>query len=103
MQALIRAQECSSTLVFAPKRHIAPLDVDDRIGPVLRAAAGVDEATCFSVVTSRAGLEALEDEWNALFARAGRDIHVFQTFNWIWHWSRHFLPAARTGEDRCDL
>lgn len=38
---------------------------------------------------------ALEAEWNALFERAGRSIHVFQTFNWCWHWCRHFLPPAR--------
>jgi CelD/BcsL family acetyltransferase involved in cellulose biosynthesis len=48
----------------------------------------------FDLVTTRAGFEALEADWNELFERAGRDIHLFQTFNWLWHWSNHFLPAA---------
>lgn len=44
------------------------------------------------LVTTRAGFEALEEPWNALFHRAGRDTHLFQTFNWLWHWTNHFLP-----------
>lgn len=44
------------------------------------------------LVTTRDGFDALEDAWNALFERAGRDIHLFQTFNWLWHWANHFLP-----------
>jgi len=43
------------------------------------------------VVTTRAAFNALEAEWNALFDRAGRSIHVFQTFNWCWHWCAAFL------------
>lgn len=46
------------------------------------------------LVTTRAGFDALESSWNALFARAGRNTQVFQTFNWLWHWANHFLPAA---------
>jgi hypothetical protein len=38
--------------------------------------------TTFAIVADRAGFDALEPEWNDLFARAGRDTHVFQTFNW---------------------
>ena len=38
------------------------------------------------------GFEALEAEWTALFERAGTDRHLFQTFNWLWHWANHFLP-----------
>lgn len=56
-----------------------------------------------SVITSLAGLEALEPEWNSLFAACGRDIHVFQTFNWIWHWTCHFLPARRDADADCGL
>jgi CelD/BcsL family acetyltransferase involved in cellulose biosynthesis len=47
----------------------------------------------FSVVGDRAGFDALEPEWNDLFARAGRDTHVFQTFNWNWHWANHYVTA----------
>lgn len=55
-------------------------------------------ALAFDLVRDRAGFDALEAEWNALFDRAARDIHVFQTYNWLWHWTRNFLdtsPAAR--------
>lgn len=46
-----------------------------------------------NLVTTRSGFDALEPAWNALFAGAGRDTHLFQTFNWLWHWANHFLPA----------
>ena len=46
------------------------------------------------LVTTRDGFEALEKDWNALFDRAGRDIQLFQGFNWLWHWANHFLPKA---------
>ena len=29
--------------------------------------------------------------WDDLHARCGRGAHVFQSFNWNWHWARHFL------------
>ncbi len=44
-----------------------------------------------AVVETRADFLALESEWNDLFDRAGLPIQVFQTFNWCWHWSNHFL------------
>jgi CelD/BcsL family acetyltransferase involved in cellulose biosynthesis len=47
----------------------------------------------FAVVRDRVGFDALEPEWNELFARAGRDTHLFQTFNWNWHWANHYLAA----------
>lgn len=53
------------------------------------------QSLSFGLVTTRRGLEALEADWNRLFDRAGRSIHVFQSFNWCWHWCNHFLPAAR--------
>jgi CelD/BcsL family acetyltransferase involved in cellulose biosynthesis len=57
----------------------------------------------FELVTTQAGFEALEGEWNELFARAGRDIHLFQTFNWLWHWSNHFLPAPGASGPRLSI
>lgn len=54
------------------------------------------EAT-FDLVTTREAFEALEGEWNDLFARAGRDTQLFQTFNWLWHWANHFLPRDDGG------
>lgn len=44
------------------------------------------------LVTSRSAFRALEAEWNDLFDRAGTCRHLFQTFNWLWHWTNHFLP-----------
>ncbi len=49
------------------------------------------------LVVTRAGFEALEDDWNALFARAARPEQMFQSFNWLWQWAQHFLDA----ESRC--
>jgi CelD/BcsL family acetyltransferase involved in cellulose biosynthesis len=50
-----------------------------------------DAACTFALVTERAAFDALETEWNDLFARAGRGSQVFQTFNWNWHWANHYL------------
>jgi CelD/BcsL family acetyltransferase involved in cellulose biosynthesis len=52
-----------------------------------------------SLVTDRADFDALEDEWNALFDRAGKPIHVFQSFNFCWHWANHYLQqqSSKTG------
>ncbi len=49
------------------------------------------------LITSRAGFDALEDEWNALFERAGHSAQVFQTFNWNWHWANNYLDDAPCG------
>jgi CelD/BcsL family acetyltransferase involved in cellulose biosynthesis len=54
-------------------------------------AAATSTQRGLALVTDRAGFEALEPEWNALFARAGRPWQVFQTFNWLWHWTNHYL------------
>lgn len=74
------------------------------VRPIGSVAAGVSEVLRprdtalaaahdldLEVVTTRAAFNALEAEWNALFDRAGRSIHVFQTFNWCWHWCAAFL------------
>jgi CelD/BcsL family acetyltransferase involved in cellulose biosynthesis len=52
------------------------------------------QACTFTVVNSRAGFDALEAEWNDLFWRAGKGRQVFQTFNWNWHWCKHFLSTS---------
>lgn len=48
-----------------------------------------------SIISERDAFEALEDDWNALFERAAKSHHVFQSFNWCWHWSNHFLSTTR--------
>jgi CelD/BcsL family acetyltransferase involved in cellulose biosynthesis len=50
----------------------------------------VSPAWDLALVTTRAGFDALEAEWTALFERAGRGTQLFQTFNWLWHWCNHF-------------
>src|SRR5712691_6907117 len=57
-------------------------------------AAGSSTACEFAVIADRAGFDALEQEWNALFARAGRPCQIFQTFNWLWHWANHYLDGG---------
>src|SRR5947209_18802734 len=46
-----------------------------------------------ALITGGAQFEALELEWNALFARAGRAWQIFQTFNWLWHWANDYLDG----------
>ncbi|MFA7307269.1 MAG: GNAT family N-acetyltransferase [Hyphomicrobium sp.] len=45
----------------------------------------------FELITGRSAFEALEHEWNELFERSARSIHVFQSFNFCWHWANTFL------------
>ncbi len=62
----------------------------------VRSASSVDKypAVDLDIVRTRAGFDALEADWNALFASAGRSEHMFLTFNWLWHWANHYLPAS---------
>ena len=50
----------------------------------------------FSHATTLDELETLEESWNALFERIGKSSHLFQSFNWNWHWARIF--AANSAE-----
>jgi hypothetical protein len=61
--------------VLRPSRAPPPPGASGR--PHVRPAA-----VTFAVVCDRAGFDALETQWNDLFACAGRDTHLFQTFNW---------------------
>lgn len=52
----------------------------------------------FEVISQRHELDALEQEWNALFERAGLPHQMFQTFNWTWHWcNAYYDDDARDG------
>ena len=57
-------------------------------------AAAVAPALALDLITTRAGFDALEPEWNALFERAGRGEQMFQQFNWLWHWANHYATAG---------
>ena len=47
-----------------------------------------------ALVTDFAAFEALEADWNALVSRSTCASLAFQTFNWNWHWARHYLASA---------
>ncbi len=55
----------------------------------------VASALDFAVISTREGFDALEADWNDLFARAGRSAQLFQAFNWNWHWANHFIGNGR--------
>lgn len=59
------------------------------------AAAG---ELSLSIVATRSGFDALESDWNALFAQCARGAAVYQSFNWNWHWANAYLSQGD-----CDL
>lgn len=48
------------------------------------------------LITERRDFDALESDWNDLFERAAKAIHVFQSFNFCWHWANHYLAQDNT-------
>jgi CelD/BcsL family acetyltransferase involved in cellulose biosynthesis len=76
----------------------------ERIAPTTRRQTKAEApAVTFAVISERSAFDALEPEWNDLFARAGRDTQLFQTFNWNWHWANHYLAAASGKGERRSL
>lgn len=71
--------------------------------PRVETMAARSAACDYEIITTREGFNALESEWNALFNRAGSGQHMFQTFNWLWHWSNHFLPEAGDSGPRLSI
>lgn len=47
----------------------------------------------FELITERSHFDALECDWNALFAESGHSHQLFQSFNWNWHWCNHYLDT----------
>ena len=69
--------------------------VDDAIRPyVQRTPLDPAPVDILHLITSRSGFEAIEDEWNQLFEHAGRSEQMFQTFNWLWHWTNRFCAVG---------
>lgn len=101
MIATLRPLERGLARGAAPEWH-GPID-DVTVAGIGRPATQAGGDIGLEVVSTRAGLECLEVEWNALFARAARDMHLFQSFNWIWHWANHFLFARGTDGESCGL
>lgn len=59
-------------------------------------SAEVDGLT-LELIEGFEGFARLESDWNGLIDTAGRPEHVFQGFNWCWHWCRHYLGDGRQG------
>ncbi len=80
----------------------APLGASMAPAPAPQAETSAP-AVELSLITSRAAFDALEEEWNALFERAGKGTQVFQTFNWNWHWANTYLSGSEGGIDGLKL
>lgn len=63
-------------------------------GPSVSAQLARPDNLAHAVLRHRADFDALEGDWNDLYARAVGRTHVFQTFNWNWHWANNFLDHA---------
>lgn len=64
----------------------------DRTKPAVGSATRARAAALnYSIITTREAFNALAEDWDDLFARAGRGSQLFQTFNWCWHWCNHYL------------
>ncbi len=89
-------KECPFDAASQPRRRRAKLTaVFSAMGPSPPARPKRASRRCRSISSlTRAEFDALEDEWNALFARAGQGTQLFQTFNWLWHWCNHFVDGC---------
>ena len=58
-------------------------------------ACGLD----LEVVRDFAAFEALENDWNSLFQRAGQCHQLFQTYSWNWHWCQSYLVPDGADSD----
>ena len=72
-------------------RDLPQVEGQDRASVHPFPALGPAPRPVLDLVRTFDAFEALEAEWTALFERAGTDRHIFQTFNWLWHWANHFL------------
>jgi CelD/BcsL family acetyltransferase involved in cellulose biosynthesis len=78
------------------KQSFGYADVAAPAEPAPIVAADADYPCEFEIVSSREAFDALADDWNELFARAGRGEQVFQAFDWNRHWCNHYLrPRER--------
>lgn len=50
----------------------------------------VEKDIAFTLITTRAQFNAIEQDWNELYERVSVGAQVFQSFNWLWHWCNHF-------------
>ena len=89
----------------AAARSMSSLDLQ-QFGKDGACAVAIESAACrteLQLITARRDFDALEAEWNDLFTRAGRPTHVFQSFNFCWHWANHYLSSSPGGIPRLTL
>lgn len=104
MLATARIQESLLGSSAVPKRHNWHTHAAG--GTLSRGLPSNDKKQAefkLELVTTREGFDALESEWNKLFEDCGRDVHLFQNFNWIWHWANHYLPRDSTSDSSHSL
>jgi CelD/BcsL family acetyltransferase involved in cellulose biosynthesis len=83
----------------AAARSLNALDLQrtERRDVPARAGGQIASDVALELITDRRDFDALENDWNDLFARAARSTHVFQSFNLCWHWANHFLASPEQG------
>lgn len=83
-----------ATALLAPVLDNEPTAASPAVSQIAtRAPRAIDSAT-LELIEDRAQFDALEADWTDLFARAGQSHQLFLSFNWLWHWCNHYLPAA---------
>lgn len=77
----------------AAARSVSSLDLKKPMKPAARGIGRESAAPHLDLqlITERRDFDALESDWNDLFERAAKSIHVFQSFNFCWHWANHYL------------
>lgn len=73
---------------------VLALDRDPELS-VATSAARVD-TLAVTIARTRDQFDALEAEWSALFDQAATGLQMFQSFNWLWHWTRHYFEPETT-------
>lgn len=66
-------------------------------------ASSAAPAVELELISDRAAFDALEEDWNALFKRAGKPTNIFQTFSWNWHWANSYLASSPGGIEGLEL
>lgn len=54
---------------------------------------GTASTVSYALVGSIEGFEALEAEWTELLGRSAQPWQLFLSFNWNWHWCRHYAAG----------
>ncbi|MBS0242258.1 MAG: GNAT family N-acetyltransferase [Proteobacteria bacterium] len=83
-----------SQLVLRDPTVTMPADAGETAAGTAHSRASAHRhPIAFELITNLKGLEAIERDWNDLYAAVARPEQVFQSFNWCWHWCRHYALA----------